>query len=110
MRTFDQYAEERDSRLDQEGRALVDAFDAYYAVGTALARARAERKFTQTELSARAGVAQSDISLIERGMMAPTTPTLLKLTSAMHVRIAFQLLNDDEVEVSPDREVLLTHS
>jgi transcriptional regulator with XRE-family HTH domain len=108
MKTFAEYARERDESLDDEGRALVQAFDAYYAVGSALAQARHERKITQTQLSTKSGVAQSDISLIERGLMAPTTPTLLKLTSSLHIRVHFELVAEEESIDVPSAEVLLT--
>lgn len=108
MKTFAAYSRERDATLDEEGQALVQAFDAYYAVGSALARARRERKITQTQLSSKSGVAQSDISLIERGLMAPTTPTLLKLTSSLNIRVRFELTTEQEYVNVPSAEVLLT--
>lgn len=108
MKTFAEYTQERDASLDDEGRALVQAFDAYYAVGSALAQARHERKFTQTQLSTKSGVAQSDISLIERGLMAPTTPTLLKLTSSLNIRVHFELVAEKEAAGVPNAEVLLS--
>ncbi len=97
-KTFDDYAAQRDAELTPAGATAVRVFDAAYAMGAALAGARRARHLKQAELAALAGVTQADISRIERGQMAPTTPTLLKLVSAMHGRV--QLV----VPALPDRD------
>jgi predicted nucleotidyltransferase/DNA-binding XRE family transcriptional regulator len=50
--------------------------------GTLLRRARAVARISQTELAARAGVAQSVISAYESGRRQPALPTLARLIEA----------------------------
>ncbi len=53
--------------------------------------ARKARGLRQSDLAELSGVTQADISRIERGQVAPTTQTLLKLTTALGVEIQFVL-------------------
>jgi len=57
-----------------------------------LRRARAEARLTQTELAARAGVAQPVISAYESGRREPSLPMLTKLVEATGHRMRIQLL------------------
>ena len=82
-RTFQDYAEQRGKRMSAEGRAALEAFRAAEAIGVALHKARTTAGLNQTELSELSGVTQADISRIERGKIAPTTVTLMKLVHAM---------------------------
>jgi transcriptional regulator with XRE-family HTH domain len=45
----------------------------------AIYAARKVRSLRQSDLAELSGIAQADISRIERGQIAPTTPTVLKL-------------------------------
>jgi transcriptional regulator with XRE-family HTH domain len=53
------------------------------AVAAAVAEARVKASLSQSELAARAGIDQSDISKIERGVANPSITTLGRLVSAM---------------------------
>lgn len=93
-KTFAEYAAERAARASVEEAAAVQAFDAAYAkhsVGVTLALARKARKLNQTELATRAGLDQADLSRIERGLTAPTAPTLLKLVEALGGQLTLTL-------------------
>jgi hypothetical protein len=57
-----------------------------------LRRARTEARLSQTELAARAGVAQPVISAYESGRREPSLPTLTKLVEATGHRMRIQLL------------------
>jgi len=52
-----------------------------------ISEARKARGLRQTDLAELAGIAQADISRIERGQVAPTTHTLLKLAEALGAQI-----------------------
>lgn len=106
-KTFQEYAKKRRANLSENDRKLLEAFNVYYEVGAAVAMARKARHMTQTELSSRCGIAQAEISKIERGDVAPTAPTLFKLTDALGVRIHFEVTNDEPPCVK--NQVLLTH-
>jgi predicted nucleotidyltransferase/DNA-binding XRE family transcriptional regulator len=56
--------------------------DTAETAGTLLRRARAGARISQTELAARAGVAQSVISAYESGRRQPALPTLARLIEA----------------------------
>lgn len=66
-KTYEDYAEKRKARLSPEGRSAVRVFNGAYAVGQMIAQARKTRGYSQTQLSELSGVAQADISRIERG-------------------------------------------
>lgn len=94
--TYDDYSAERRARLSPEGKVAVEVFSRAYAVGMALAGARQQRALTQSALAKLSGVEQADISRIERGLLAPTTPTLLRLVEALHGRLKIELVGEDE--------------
>ncbi len=60
--------------------------------GAQLAAARKARSLTQPSLAALAGVQQAEISRIERGIGNPTEETLIKLTSALGLRLTLELV------------------
>lgn len=72
-------------------REVIHAFDQAAAFGQVIYGARKARNLRQTDLAEFSGVTQADISRIERGQVAPTTQTLLKLTAALGVEIQFVL-------------------
>jgi XRE family transcriptional regulator, regulator of sulfur utilization len=106
--TYDDYSAERRARLSPEGKVAVEVFSRAYAVGTALAGARQQRELTQSALAKLSGVEQADISRIERGLLAPTTPTLLRLVEALHARLTIELVGDDEPWPASEPVVLTT--
>lgn len=70
----------------------MEVFDRAYALGASIAEARRERGLKQRELAELSGVNQGDISRIERGVLAPTTPTLLRLAEGLNARVTIELL------------------
>ncbi len=106
-KTFAEYARERRAGMDPEDREAERVFRAAYAFGQAIYAARKARGLRQSDLAERSGIAQADISRIERGQIAPTTPTLLKLADALGAQIQFVLTTGDDAsaETTGDLEV-----
>jgi ribosome-binding protein aMBF1 (putative translation factor) len=88
---FAEYARERESTMSPDELEVVRAFDQAAAFGSVILGARKARGLRQSDLAELSGVTQADISRIERGQVAPTTQTLLKLTTALGVEIQFVL-------------------
>ncbi|MEX2553643.1 MAG: helix-turn-helix transcriptional regulator [Actinomycetota bacterium] len=83
MSSFDEYlatSKRANSRESLERRAI---FARSYVAATQLIELRRKRGITQKQLAALTGVAQSEISRIERGVVHPTDITLAKLADAM---------------------------
>ena len=85
---FSEYARERRADQSAEGREAERVFRAAYAFGHVIYSARKARNLRQSDLAELSGVAQADISRIERGLGNPTRDTLLKIADALDVRIA----------------------
>lgn len=90
-KTFAEYAREREATMTAADLEVVRAFDQAAAFGSVIFGARKARGLRQSDLAELSGVTQADISRIERGQVAPTTQTLLKLTAALGVEIQFVL-------------------
>ncbi len=90
-KTFAAYARELEATMSAAELEVVHAFDQVAAFGSVLLGARKARGLRQADLAGLSGVTQADISRIERGQVAPTTQTLLKLTDALGVEIQFVL-------------------
>lgn len=88
---FSEYARERRADESAEGREAERVFRAAYAFGHVICSARKARNLRQSDLAALSGIAQADISRIERGMIAPTVPTLLRLADALGAQIQLVL-------------------
>jgi ribosome-binding protein aMBF1 (putative translation factor) len=84
---FDVYLDEVANRPEERG--LLDAARARVALGVRLAEHRNARGITQTELAARTGVPQSEISRIEGGRANPTVKTLAVLGAELGVELAW---------------------
>ncbi|WP_375003281.1 helix-turn-helix domain-containing protein [Aeromicrobium sp. CTD01-1L150] len=93
---FSEYASERRAEHGPEGREAEGVFRAAYAFGRVIYAARKARNLRQLDLSELSGIAQADISRIERGMIAPTVPTLIKLADALGAQIQFVLPPADD--------------
>ena len=92
-RKFAGYAAERAHQASAEESAWVTAFDAAYAkraVGAAL------------EPANRTGTSQGDISKIERGVVAPTTLTLLNLVRALGAELTLTVPAEAVTEMDGD--------
>ena len=68
---------------DPEFRKEWEALEPEYAIMQALIDARNEAGITQTELSRRTGIAQTDISKLERGNGNPSLKTLKRLAEGL---------------------------
>lgn len=91
-KSYAEYSASRRAKLTVDGADAVEVFDRAFALGALLADARRQRGLNQTELAKRSGVTQADISRIERGVLAPTTPTLMRLAEGLNARITLELL------------------
>ncbi|MFT4166175.1 MAG: helix-turn-helix transcriptional regulator [Microlunatus sp.] len=100
-KSFDDYAREREGAMTAAELEVVHAFDQAAAFGQVIYGARKARNLRQSDLAALSGVTQADISRIERGQVAPTTQTLLKLTSALRIEIQFVLADPADAPNTP---------
>lgn len=80
--------------LENEGRpktaasaARREQFGAAYTLAADLIELRRKLGLTQQELAARTGIAQSEISRIERGAIHPTDTTWARLAAALGAEI-----------------------
>ncbi|CAB4925196.1 unannotated protein [freshwater metagenome] len=97
---FRDYFDEGKSSLGADGREALRAIESAYFFAGAVMALRSERGLTQRELAARAGVQQADISRIERGSLAPSTPTLMRILAALGARVVIELVPDAELDPS----------
>jgi ribosome-binding protein aMBF1 (putative translation factor) len=88
MRTFDAYLNEQ--LQDPEFRAEYEALEPEFAIIRAITKARKNSDLTQKELSERTGIAQGDISKIERGDANPTLATIKRLATGMGMKLKLE--------------------
>ncbi len=81
MTTYEEFLKEQ--LKDPELKAEYDALEPEFAIIQAMIDARKESGLTQKELSARTGIAQADISKLERGTANPSLRTLQRLAVGM---------------------------
>lgn len=62
-----------------------------FIAANALRKARAKAGISQSELSSQAGIDQSDISKIERGVANPSVHTLCRLASALGMELEISI-------------------
>lgn len=79
---FDDFLQEQ--LQDDEFRAEYEALQPEHAVIQALIDARKESGMTQKELADRTGIAQGDISKLEKGNANPSIKTLQRLAAGMN--------------------------
>ena len=72
MSNFNEFLAEQ--MKDPEFKAEWDALDPEFTVIEAILKARKESGLTQKQLSERTGIAQTDISKLERGQRKPFAP------------------------------------
>jgi len=90
MRTFNEYLSEQ--LKDPEFRAEWDALEPEFAIIQAMIDARKNSGITQKQLSERTGIAQGDISKIEKGSANPSLNTLKRLASGMDMKLKIEFL------------------
>lgn len=69
-----------------------DALEPEFTIIQALIDARKKSGFTQIELSKRTGIAQSDISKIEKGNANPSIKTLQRLAAGMGMKFKIEFI------------------
>lgn len=90
MTNFNEFLNDR--MQDPEFKAEWDALDPEFAVIEAMLKARKESGLTQKQLSERTGVAQTDISRLERGNGNPSLRTLQRLAAGMGMRVKIEFV------------------
>ncbi|MCH7582541.1 MAG: helix-turn-helix transcriptional regulator [Acidobacteria bacterium] len=88
-RTLDEYIEEYRTTATPEEVAVFDDYVDHFSFAGQILDARKNAGLTQTDLAARSGIGQSEISRMERGIGNPTEETLAKIGRAMNKRLAF---------------------
>lgn len=89
---FDDFLDEQ--LQDEAFKKEYDALQPERAIIQAIIDARKESGLTQKELSERTGIAQGDISKLERGNANPSIRTLQRLATAMGMRLTLSFTPD----------------
>jgi len=87
---FDDFLEEQ--LKDPEIREEYEALQPEYAAIQAMIDARVRSGMTQKELSEKTGIAQGDISRIERGNANPSLRTLQRLARGMKITLRLEFV------------------
>ena len=90
MRTLEAALAER--MKEPEFRAEYEALEPEFAIVKAMIDARKESGLTQKQLSEKTGIAQGDISKIEKGEANPSLRTLKRLASGMGMKLKLEFL------------------
>ena len=90
MRRFEDYLNEK--LKDPEFKKEYDALEPEFAIIQAMIDARKESGLTQKDLSERTGIAQSDISKLERGNANPSLRTLQRLAEGMGMKLKIEFV------------------
>jgi DNA-binding XRE family transcriptional regulator len=80
---FDDFVREVEDQSTPEERRELDAARARFKLGARLLQQRLAADMTQKQLASASGVAQADISRIERGQANPTADTLAALVGPL---------------------------
>lgn len=89
QRTLDDYIDKYRATATPEEVSVFDDYVDQFRLAGQILEARRNAGLTQTDLAARTGIGQSEISRIERGIGNPTEETLVKIGLAMNKRLAF---------------------
>lgn len=85
MTDYEEFFQEQ--MQDADFRHEYEALEPEFNIIRALIKAREDSGLTQSELSRRTGIAQSDISKLENGNANPSLRTLQRLASGMGRRL-----------------------
>lgn len=88
--TFDEFLHEQ--LLDPEFKKEYEALQPERAIIQAIIDARQRSGLTQKELAERTGIAQGDISKLERGNANPSLRTLQRLAAGMGMALHVEFL------------------
>ena len=92
---FDDYLKEQ--LKDPEIRQEYEALQPERAIIQAFIDARIEKGMTQKELAERTGIAQGDISKLERGNANPSIRTLQRLAAGMGMSLQIKFVQNGNV-------------
>lgn len=93
MSKFDDFLKEQ--LKDSEFRKEWDALQPERAVIQAMIDARRKTGLTQKQLSEKTGIAQADISKLERGNANPSIKTLQRLAAGMGMKVKIEFVSDN---------------
>ena len=93
MSKFDDFLKEQ--LKDSEFRKEWDALQPERAVIQAMIDARRKTGLTQKQLSEKTGIAQADISKLERGNANPSIKTLQRLAAGMGMKVKIECVSDN---------------
>jgi DNA-binding XRE family transcriptional regulator len=82
-RSYRDAVADRRARLTPEARSQQKVFERAYDVALQVIALREKHELTQAQLAERCGIAQGDISRIERGSTSPTARTLQRIADAL---------------------------
>jgi ribosome-binding protein aMBF1 (putative translation factor) len=85
--SFDDFVREIERQSTPEERRELDGARARFKIGARVLQQRLAAGLTQQQLAAASGVAQADISRIERGQANPTADTLAALAGPLGVSL-----------------------
>ncbi len=86
---FDDYVRQVEAGSTNEERRELDAARARFRIGARLLKRRHAAGLSQEQLAAASGIAQADISRIERGQVNPTAATLETLGAPLGVTLDY---------------------
>lgn len=86
---FDDFVREVEDGSTDEERRELDAARARFKIGARLLQQRQAAGLSQQQLAAASGIAQADISRIERGQTNPTVATLQALGVPLGVTLDY---------------------
>jgi ribosome-binding protein aMBF1 (putative translation factor) len=86
---FDDFVREVEDNSTGEERRELEAARARFKIGARLQRRRLAAGLTQQQLAVASGIAQADISRIERGQINPTAATLQTLGAPLGVTLDY---------------------
>ena len=92
MSDFRNYLNEQLQRLSF--KAEWDALQPELTIAQAMIDARKESGLTQKQLSERTGIAQADISKLERGNANPSLRTLQRLAAGMGMNVKIEFVTN----------------
>ena len=88
-RTLDEYIDEYRESADEAELAKFDEHEDAFRLANQVLSARRVIGLTQVELASLSGIAQSEISRIERGQGNPTVETLSRVGRSLSLNLQF---------------------
>jgi transcriptional regulator with XRE-family HTH domain len=94
MTKFDDFLSQQ--LQNPELKAEYDALDPEFTIIQYLINARKSTGFTQKRLAEKTGIAQSDISKLERGHANPSLRTLKRLAAGMGMKMKIEFVANEK--------------